>query len=167
MNADLYRLGDEASLLDRVTLRLFNWWRKTGRDFVRAYLLTQLAVAALLAVPLTAGPAVASWTAIGAVTAAMAPVAAWMVHRRRYGWRAPAANQRAVRWGIGLGVLLFLMTGVVLLVLLGYIGVVIGMLSPQGPLALLPAVATGLFGWLAAAHRLRRIQDPIYPAALS
>ncbi len=167
MTADVFRLGDEASLIDRVTLRVFRWWRGPGRDFVRAYLLTQLTIAALLAIPLTAVPAVSSWAAVGAVAAVGAPVAAWITHRRRSGWSAPASNQRAVKWGIGLGILFFLATGLALMVLLTYIGVVISMLAAQGPLALIPAIATGTAGWLAAAYRKRRLDDPVYPANLS
>ncbi len=167
MTADLYRLGDEASFLDRATLRLFRWWRGPGRTFARTYVLTQLTLAALLTVPFTAVPAVSSWATAGAVAAVLAPVLAWMAHRRRYGWRAPQGSVRAAQWGIGLGILLFLVTGMALLVLLGYVGVVISMLSAQGPLALLPAVATGLIGWLAASYRRRQLLSPIYPAELS
>ncbi len=167
MTVDVYRLGDGASLLDRVTLRVFRWWRGAGRDFVRAYFLTQLTIAALLVLPLTAVPSVSSWAAAGAVAAVIAPVAAWITHRRRYGWTAPPSNQRAVTWGIGFGVLFFLVTGLALMVLLGYIGVVISQLSAQGPPALVPAIATGLAGWLAAAYRKRRLDDPVYPATLS
>lgn len=163
MTVQRYELGAGASLLDRITLRVFNWWRRTGRDFVSAYLLTQLAVATLLAVPLTAVPNVGSWQAIGAVAAVIAPVAAWLIHRRRYQWVRPKMNPRARNWGIGLGVLLFLATGVFLMVAIGYIGVLISMLAPQGPLALLPAVGTGLIGWVAATMRKRQLDDPIYP----
>jgi hypothetical protein len=167
MTTHEYRLGDEASLLDRATLRVFRWWRGPGRDFLSAYGLTQLTLAAILAVPLTAVPDVSLWNPLAAVAAVVAPIGAWVVHRRRYGWRAPLADQRAVVWGIGLGFVLFLVTGVLLMVLVGYVGIVIAMLSAQGPLALLPAVGTGLLGWLAAAHRKRRLDDPIYPVERS
>ena len=166
MTASHFDLGDDASPLDRATLRVFAWWRRSGRDFARAYLLTQLALAAILAAPLTAVPSSSAWNPVGAVAAIVAPVAAWAMHRRRYGWRAPYGNLRAVRWGIGLGVLLFLVTGVFLMVVIGYVGVLIAMLSAQGPLALLPALGTGLLGWLAAAYRKRRLDDPIYPIEL-
>lgn len=162
-----FDLGGDASLLDRATLRVFAWWQRSGRDFVRAYLLTQLTLAALLAAPLTAVPSGTVWNPIGAVAAVVAPVAAWAMHRRRHGWRAPYGNSRALRWGISLGVLLFLLTGVFIMVLVGYVGVLIGMLSAQGPLSLLPALGTGLLGWLAAAYRKHRLDDPIYPVALS
>lgn len=163
MTAYNYDLGDNASLLDRATLRVFAWWRRSGRDFARAYLLTQLALAAILATPLIAVPSRGAWNPIGAVAAIVAPVAAWAMHRRRYGWKAPYGNLRAVRWGIGLGILLFLPTGVFIMVAVGYVGVIIGMLSPQGPLALIPAVFTGTIGWLAATHRKKQIDNPIYP----
>lgn len=163
MTAHHFDLGDDASPLDRATLRVFTWWRGPGRDFVRTYLLTQLALAAILAAPLTAVPSSTAWNPIGALAAIVAPVAAWATHRRRYGWRAPYGNLRAVRWGIGLGILLFLVTGVFLLVLVGWVGVLIAMLSPQGPLALLPAIGTGVLGWAAAAYRKHRLDDPIYP----
>ena len=162
-----FDLGEDASPLDRATLRVFAWWRGTGRDFVRAYLLTQLALAAILAAPLTAVASSGVWSRIGAVAAIVAPVAAWAIHRRRYNWRAPYGNLRAVRWGIGLGVLLFLFTGVFLMVVIGYVAVLIGMLAAQGPLAVLPAIGTGLVGWVAAAYRKRRLDDPIYPIELS
>ena len=167
MTAYHFDLGDDASPLDRATLRAFAWWRGRGRDFVRAYLLTQLALAAMLAAPLTAVPSSSVWNPIGAVAAIVAPVVAWAMHRRRYGWRAPYGNLRAVRWGIGLGVLLFLVTGVFLMVVIGYVGVLIAMLSTQGPLALVPAIGTGVLGWAAAAYRKHRLDDPIYPVELS
>jgi hypothetical protein len=167
MTAYNYDLGDDASLLDRATLRAFAWWRGSGRDFARAYLLTQLALAAILAAPLTAVPSSTAWNLIGALAAIVAPVAAWAMHRRRFGWRAPYGNLRAVRWGIGLGILLFLGTGVFLMVVIRYVGVLIGMLSAQGPLALLPAIGTGVLGWAAAAYRKHRLDDPIYPIETS
>lgn len=167
MTAYHFDLGDDASPLDRATLRVFAWWRGSGRDFVRAYLLTQLALAAILAAPLTAVPSSSVWNPIGAVAAIVAPVAAWATHRRRYGWRAPYGNQRAMRWGIGLGIVLFLVTGVFLMVVIGYVGVLIGMLAAQGPPALLPALGTGLLGWAAATYRKHRLDDPIYPVELS
>jgi hypothetical protein len=167
LTAHNWSLGEGASALDRATLRVFRWWRGSGRDFVRAYLLTQLALAALLVAPLTAVPSSTVWNPVGAVAAIAAPIAAWIIHRRRFGWAAPAGNRRAVKWGIGLGVALFLVTGVFVMVLLGYIGVAIGMLSPQGPLVLVPALGTGVAGWLAAAYRKRQLDDPIYPVELS
>jgi hypothetical protein len=162
-----WSLGDEASLLDRITLRVFRRWQTSGRDFTRAYFLTQLTLAAILVVPLTAVPTPSAWNPVGAVAALVAPITAWTMHRRRYGWRAPAGNRRAVKWGISLGVLLFLVTGVLVMVVLSYVGIAISMLSPQGPLVLIPAVGTGLLGWLAAARRKRRLDDPIYPVSLS
>jgi len=167
MTTHHFDLGDDASPLDRATLRVFAWWRRSGHDFVRAYLLTQLALAAILTAPLTAVPSGSMWNPIGAAAAIAAPIAAWAMHRRRYSWRAPYGNLRALRWGIGLGILLFLVTGVFLMVVIGYVGVLIGMLAAQGPLALLPALGTGLVGWLAAAYRKRRLDDPIYPIELS
>ena len=167
MTAHHFDLGDDASPLDRATLRVFAWWRGPGRDFVRAYLLTQLALAAMLAAPLIAVPSSSVWNPIGAVAAIVAPVAAWAMHRRRHGWRAPHDHLRALRVGIGLGILLFLVTGVFLMVIIGYVGVLIGMLSAQGPLALLPAPGTGLLGWAAAAYRKHRLDDPIYPVERS
>jgi hypothetical protein len=163
MTASHYELGADASLLDRTTLRIFRWWRGAGRDFLRAYFLTQLALAAVLVVPLTAVPNSSSWHLVGAVAALLAPVVAWMVHRRRYGWRPVVENRRARRWGIGLGVALFLVTGVLLAVMVSYIGIAIAMLSPQGPLVLVPAIATGFLGWYAAAYRKRQLDDPLYP----
>lgn len=163
MTAHHYELGPGASLLDRITLRLFRWWRGAGRDFLLACFLTQLVVAAMLVIPLAAVPGDGNWQAVGALAALVAPVAAWMVHRRRHDWRVPPANPRARRWGIGLGVALFLVTGLFLMVLLSYIGIVISMLSAQGPLALLPALGSGAVGWLAAVYRKRQLDNPIYP----
>lgn len=163
MTVQHYELGPDAAFIDRVTLRVFNWWRGTGRDFVTAYFLTQLALAAILAIPLTATPNQGLWPLVGAIAAALAPVAAWMAHRRRHGWSRPAQNHRAQRWGIALGVLLMLGTGVFLMLPIGYIGIGIAMLAPQGPLVLLPAVGTGLVGWAAATVRKRQLDNPIYP----
>lgn len=158
-----WNLGDDASRLDLATLRAFRWWHNSGRDFLRSYLLTQLALAAILTLGLAAVPSPSGWAALGAVAAVVAPIAAWIIHRRRYGWRAPASNARAAGWGITAGLVLFLVTGVVLMVLLGYVAILISMLSAQGPLGMIPAFATGAGGWFAAAHRKRRIDDPIYP----
>lgn len=167
MTAHNWHLGDEASMLDRATLRVFRWWHVSGRDLTRAYFLTQLTLAVVLVIPLTAVPTSSIWNPLGAVAATVAPIAAWLVHRRRYQWRAQAGNRRAVRRGITVGVLLFLFTGVVLMVLLSYIGVAIAMLSPQGPLALIPAVGTGGLGWLAATRRKRHLDNPIYPVDIA
>lgn len=163
MTVQHYELEDGASLLDRTTLRVFNWWRRSGRDFSSAYFLTQLTLATVLAVPLTAVPNVGPWQAIGAAVAVVAPVAAWLAHRRRHDWSQPKMNPRARTWGITMGVLLFLLSGVFVMVGVGYIGVLISMLAPQGPLALLPAVGTGAVGWIAATIRKRHLDDPIYP----
>jgi hypothetical protein len=166
MTTDNWTLGTDASLLDRATLRVFRWWRRFGSDFVRSYFLTQLTLAAILTVFLTPVRVFGDWHLIGAVAALVAPVAAWLVHRRRYGWRAPIGNQRAIKRGITLGILFFLATGVLLMVVFSYVAVVIGMLSPQGPLVLIPAVLTGAAGWLAATHRKRQLDNPIYPVDL-
>ena len=163
MTVQHYELGAGASLLDRTTLRVFNWWRRAGRDLFSAYFLTQLTLATVLAVPLTAVPNVGPWQAIGAAVAVVAPVAAWLAHRRRYSWSRPKMNPRARTWGITMGVLLFLVSGVFVMVGVGYIGVLISMLAPQGPLALLPAIGTGAVGWIAATIRKRQLDDPIYP----
>ena len=72
-------------------------------------------------------------------------------------------NPRARTWGITMGVLLFLVSGVFVMVGVGYIGVLISMLAPQGPLCLLPAIGTGVVGWVAATLRKRQLDDPIYP----
>ncbi len=158
-----YELGADASLLDRTTLRVFNWWRRIGRDFFTTYFLTQLMLATVLVVPLTSVPSVGLWQAIGAAAAVIAPIAAWLVHRRHYSWSRPRMNPRARTWGITLGILLFLVTGVFLMVCVGYIGVLIAMLAPQGPLALLPAMGTGAAAWIAATIRKRQLDSPIYP----
>lgn len=163
MTASHYELGADAPLLDRITLRIFRWWRGSGRDFLRAYFLTQLVLAAVLVIPLTAVPYNTSWQLVGAMAAVAAPIVAWIGHRRRYDWRPVVASRRARNWGIGLGVVLFVVTGVLLALMVSYIGIAISMLSPQGPLALIPAVATGGLGWYAAAYRKRQLDDPIYP----
>ena len=163
MTAANYELGADASPLDRATLPIFRWWQRSGRDFFRSFMLTQLGLMAVLITFLAAVPGSRTWNQVGAAAALFAPVAAWIAHRRRYNWQPVVTNERARKWGIWLGVGLIFVTGWVFGLFLTYFAVLIGMLSAQGPLGLLPAVATGAAGWFAASYRKRQIDDPIYP----
>ncbi len=163
MTIDHYQLGPEASLLDRSTLRIMRWWRRSGRDFVTGYVLAQLLLAAVLSTVLAFVPSAGFWSGAGAVAALLAPGAAWVIHRRTRDWPRVDVNHRARGWGAAFGVLLIFVTGWFVLLPLTYLGVAISMLAAQGPLGLVPAVGTFAAGWVAATIRKRQLDDPVYP----
>ena len=162
MNVQAYALTPSAPRIDRLTLRVMKAWHRSGRDLLRALIVTMLLVGVAFSVALVAVPAGGILGTLGGGLATIGIPIGWLAHRRQY----PVAlevNRKARSRGITLGVLLFpLGIGIVGTMSVG-LHLLVGPLAALPPLQLIPGIVMVAVGWFAASLRWRRINDPLYP----
>ncbi len=162
MNIQTYTLAPSASRLDKSTLRVMKAWHRSGRDFLRAAIVTMLLAGVAFSVLLVAVPSRGLFGTLGGGLATVGIPIGWLAHRRGHPVDL-GVNRKARSRGITLGVLLFpLGIGIVATMTTG-LNLLIGTLAAVPALQLIPGIAMVAIGWFAASLRWRQINDPIYP----